>query len=45
MTKEATVIVIATGQKVNVYKSSRRNEWIEYPNCRVAHKPSELKFN
>ena len=44
MTKERTVIVRATGQKVRVYKSSQRDEWIEFPNCTVSHKPKDLVF-
>lgn len=41
--KRATVI--KTGQKVFVYKSSQRNEWIEFPNCALSHKPKDLQFD
>jgi len=44
MSKERTAIVRATGKKVNVYKSSQRDEWIEFPNCTVSYKPKELVF-
>lgn len=45
MTKEKTATVIATGKKVNVYKSSQRDEWIEFPNCTISHKPKDLTFH
>jgi len=44
MAQEKKATVIATGKKVTVYKSSQRDEWIEFPNCTVSHKPKDLKF-
>ncbi|MGR3218473.1 MAG: hypothetical protein ACUZ8H_01465 [Candidatus Anammoxibacter sp.] len=44
-TKEATATVKATGQWVNVYKSSINNEWIVFPACSKAYKPNELEFD
>lgn len=44
MSKEVQATIIATGEKVLVYKSSLRNTWINSSDLRTEYKPNELKF-
>lgn len=45
MTQELkNAIIIATGEKVEVYKSSLRNTWIDYLDCNTEYGLHELKF-
>lgn len=44
MAELKNAIVIATGMKVQVYRSSLRPTWISYPDCKKEYKKSELKF-
>ena len=44
MEKLKNAIVIATGEKVQVYKSSLRSTWINYLDCKTEYETKELKF-
>ena len=45
MAKEINAIIKATNQKVKVYRSSKRDTWINGKDLKTEYKPSDLKFN
>ena len=44
MTEEKKVTVIASGKKVDVYRSKRRGTWINSIDCSTEYKQNELNF-
>lgn len=45
MITEKLVKIKATGKKVKVYRSSRRDTWINSNDLKTEYKPSELSFD
>ena len=44
MANSKSATIIATGEKIKVYKSKLRNTYINSNDCATEYKPSELKL-